>query len=141
MSETDQWFERERLHRAAADGDLEEVRRLIDAGYELDLFDDISYTPLHYAAKHGYVDVMQVLLSAGACVDARDEDRIGDTPLGAVSSNCSLTVAEILICAGADPEAPGWMQLTPLHHASARKRPEGAAVFELLSAAVKRKKT
>ena len=45
------WFENERLHRAAADGDLEEMRNLVAAGYRLDIFDDLGHAPLHYAVK------------------------------------------------------------------------------------------
>ncbi len=46
----DDWFERERLHRAAADGDLPEVERLVRSGAEIDVFDDSRQTPLHHAA-------------------------------------------------------------------------------------------
>lgn len=45
------WFENERLHHAAAEGDLSEMRRLLICGFQLNVFDDLSYAPLHYAVK------------------------------------------------------------------------------------------
>lgn len=41
--------------------------------------DDLSYSPLHYAAAHGGSDMARVLLDAGADLEAKDID--GDTPL------------------------------------------------------------
>jgi len=132
MSADDDWFERERLHRAAEDGDLEEVRRLVAEGCDLDAFDEIAYTPLHYASTRGHIAVMRLLIEAGAGIDARDEEQIGDTPLGAAAQTCTLEVAKILIEAGADPTTPGWMQIRPLDKAAERKRPDGIEVFEYL---------
>ena len=33
----------------------------------------LKQTPLHYASKYGYSEVVQVLLSYGATVDMKDE--------------------------------------------------------------------
>ncbi len=41
----------ERLHRAAEDGDVDAVGALIAEGVPLNEFDDIRYTPLHYAGR------------------------------------------------------------------------------------------
>lgn len=131
-------FERERLHSAAQHGDVEEVRRLLEQGYQLNLFDDLGKTPLHYAAMGGHLDVLNVLLAAGADVNAHDERVIGNTPLREVADTCSFEVAKILVDAGADPAIPGWMQLTALHKARERVRPEGRRVCELLEQAAKR---
>ena len=38
-------FERERLHFAAQDGNVEEVKRLLGIGYQPNLFDDLGKTP------------------------------------------------------------------------------------------------
>lgn len=140
MSHSDSFedtFEREQLHFAAQDGDLELVKRLLNEGYQPNVFDDLGWTPLHYAAKGGHLDVMRLLLASGADVNANDERVIGNTPLGEVASNCSFEVAKILIDAGGDPTIPGWMQLTAIHKAEDRKRPEGKRVLELLEQAAK----
>lgn len=47
----DDWYEAEHLHRAGRDGDVQEIERLILAGYDVNLFDDMGYTPLHHAVE------------------------------------------------------------------------------------------
>ena len=126
------------LHFAAIDGDEARVRTLIAEGRSPDAFDELAKTPLHYAAGHGRIDIMRLLLEAGADVNAHDASRIGNTPLGEVAATCSLPVAELLIDFGADPRIPGWMQLTALHKAKARKSDEGRRVYALLKAAAAR---
>ena len=130
---SEDWYEKEQLHFAAQDGNLEVVQELVERGYEVNAFDeDLSFTPLHYAAKGEYIEVMKYLLSVGADVNAHDPDVSGETPLGEVAQSCSFEVAKILIEAGADPTIPGWMQMTALHRASRRKKLEGLRVYELL---------
>lgn len=70
-------------------------------------------------------EIIQILLDAGADVNAHNESVAGNTPLREVAGSSSLEVAKILIEAGADPTIPGWMQTTALHHAERRKKPEG----------------
>ena len=130
-------FERERLHFAAADGDMARVLALIAEGAPLDAFDDLGRTALHYAAERGHLDIMRALVDAGADVNAHDESRIGDTPLRSVAGNCSYAVAKLLVDAGADPSIPGWMQLTALDASRDRKKPEGKRVHDLLERAAK----
>jgi ankyrin repeat protein len=133
--ESEPWeatFEREQLHFAAQDGNVDEVTRLLAAGYQPNVFDELGKTPLHYAAARGHVDVMRVLLASGADVNANDERVIGNTPLSDVSDTCSLEVAKTLVDAGADPTIPGWMQLTALDRCHRRDDFEGARVNQLL---------
>lgn len=130
--------DREQLHWAAQRGDLPKVRELIASGSPVSEFDDLGFTPLHYASRQGHLEVMRALIEAGADVNAHAERRIGETPLGEVAGNCSFEVAKLLIDAGADPTIPGWMQLTALHRASERKRPEGVRVHQLLRAAAEK---
>ena len=129
----DDWYEREQLHFAAQDGDLERVKELIKDGYDINAFDqDLSWTPLHCAAQYDHIEVVKYLLSQGADVNAYEEDKIGETPLGQVAEECSYEMAETLIKAGADPTIQGWMQLTALYRASKRSNSEGMRVYELL---------
>lgn len=131
-------FEREKLHFAAQEGDVEEVRKFLKEGYQPNLFDELGKTPLHYAAMRGHLDVMNALLAAGADVNARDESVIGNTVLGEVASNCSFEVAKILVDAGADPTIPGWMLLTALDKSQERRKPEGVRVHQLLEHTARR---
>jgi len=118
------------LHFAADDGDLEKVKKFVSAGFNGNAFDgDLSFTPLHYAVKKGHIEVARFLLSVGANVNAHQEEKIGETPLGAVAANCSYEMAKLLVEAGADPTIPRWMQITALDRAKERerKRKEGAS--------------
>lgn len=125
-------FEQEQLHDAAQSGDIEQCKRLLNEGQQPNAFDELGLTPLHYAAQGQHLEVMKLLIDSGADVNAHDERVIGNTPLGEVAGNCSFKVAKLLVDSGADPTIPGWMQLTALHRAQQRKRPEGLRVYQLL---------
>jgi ankyrin repeat protein len=129
----EEWYEKEKLHFAADEGNLEEVKRLIENGYDVNAFDDgMSFTPLHYAVANEHYKVAECLLEAGANINANEEEKIGETPLGQVASNCTYEMAEFLINHGANPIIPGWMQLTALDRAKNRKKKEGKEVYGLL---------
>ena len=123
MTEKCDWFELEKLHRASGDGELQEVERLIENGYDVNAFDeDLAQTPLHRAVISCQLDVVEYLISVGADVNAHDPERIGETPLGEVASNCSYEVARILVDAGANPTIKGWVGKTALDSARARRK-------------------
>ncbi|HEX8697155.1 MAG TPA: ankyrin repeat domain-containing protein [Longimicrobium sp.] len=76
MSETGQFFQ------AVESGDAERVRTLLAAHPELARArDDEGATALHYAAFNGHRPVVDLLLAAGAELNARDA-RFGATPSG-----------------------------------------------------------
>src|ERR1022692_3802929 len=114
----DDWYERElekqRLHRAASSGDIEQMKVLLDEGLPINAFDSLDRTPLHCAAIGGDIEAVQYLINAGADVNAHDEERIGETPLGAVAANCTFDMAKVLVDSGADPTILGWMTNTAL---------------------------
>jgi ankyrin repeat protein len=130
----------ERLHTAAQDGDLDEVRRLVSEGEDVNGFDDLGKTPLHYAVDREHVEVARHLIEHDADVNARHEPSLGNTPLGEVAATCSYAIAKMLVDAGADPTIPGWMQLTALDRARKRKRGDGPGVYELLMRAAESKR-
>jgi ankyrin repeat protein len=125
-------FELDDLHFYAQEGEVQRVKELLEAGFNVNQFDELGKTALHYAAEAENIEIIQILLDAGADVNAYNESVAGNTPLRDVAGSCSLEVAKILIEAGADPTIPGWMQTTALHHAEQRKKPEGRKVYELL---------
>jgi ankyrin repeat protein len=54
------------LHSAAADGDLLEVRRLLEAGADQRIANREGHTPLRVAVLLGHDDICQVLLESRA---------------------------------------------------------------------------
>ncbi len=63
----------------ASVGNCVQVRRAIDAGYDVNEQGESLYTALHVAAENGHAEVARLLLDAGANVDARLTT--GQTPL------------------------------------------------------------
>jgi ankyrin repeat protein len=133
-------YQREQLHRAAREGDLAAVEDLIRKEYPVNRFDDFGNTPLHYAVASGNLAVVDLLLKAGANVNANDERVIGNTPLSDNIDKCSFEMVKRLINAGADPIIPGWMQLTAVDRAAKRTDSDKKKIQQLLSDTVKQRR-
>jgi len=133
-------LQREQLHRAAQDGDLERVKDLLQRKYPVNRFDCLGKTSLHYAVQGGHVHVVDCLIKAGADVNAHDERVIGNTPLSDNARECSFEIAKLLIEAGADPTIPGWMQLNALDRAMRRTDADARKVQRLLQQAAARRR-
>ncbi|XP_076680771.1 uncharacterized protein LOC143375485 [Andrena cerasifolii] len=74
---------------------------------------NISHTPLHFAVINGDIEIIQMLLSRGAKINAISP--YGDTPLhDAVLSN-KIEIIKLLINQGADVNAGDNKDMTPLH--------------------------
>ncbi|MFC1793591.1 ankyrin repeat domain-containing protein [Planctomycetota bacterium] len=105
------------LHKAAAAGDIAEVKRLIDTGANISSLSCDSgssvRTPLHEAAIAGHKDVAEILLSRGAQPDALDNLRY--TPLHCAAEHGHKDMASLLINKGADVNAKTLEDWTPLH--------------------------
>lgn len=139
MDDEDDWVDPEPLHSAAQDGDLPRLQELLAQGHPVNAFDELGFTPLHYAAMNGHEGAARFLIRSGADVDAHDERVIGNTPLGEAARSCSLGMARLLVDAGADPTIPGWMRLCALDQAQTRKRGDGPKIYELLKQAAEKR--
>jgi ankyrin repeat protein len=98
------------------------VSDLIVLGANLDWQDESYYNfaPLHVAAWFGRVEIVRMLIDAGADVEAKDND--GWAPLHRAAGN--VEIARMLIDAGANvnvQDEKGW---TPLHVAALNERVE-----------------
>jgi hypothetical protein len=69
-------------------------------------------TPLHQAARHGFVSVAEALLDHGATIDPRDAK--GQTPLRRAVNCRHLPIVRLLVARGADPHAADRRGVTPL---------------------------
>jgi ankyrin repeat protein len=63
------------LVRAAADGDADRVKQLLEAGASPDVADEDGRTAVTHAAYGGHADVVRLLLEQGADVDRQDATR------------------------------------------------------------------
>ena len=75
------------LIEASEGGDLDEVRRLLDAGADRDAVDEYSMSAAHFAAREGHLEIVQLLRARGANLDGRDG--AGLTPFLGQHSLCA----------------------------------------------------
>jgi ankyrin repeat protein len=102
------------LYDAAKGGDVEQVRRLLAEGAEVNLPDPLD-TPLHAAAAAGRLEVTELLIAAGANIEIHG---FLGTPLHNAAVGGRLEVVELLIAKGADVDAVNAYGSTPLHLAA-----------------------
>lgn len=112
------------LHAAAREGDVDELKRLLqlrggDTGTTdtaattaaavataavaaaVNSVDAAGQTPLHLAADRGHVEAIQVLVHAGADISAQDHDGIGILQAAVIGGH--VRVCQLLLELGADP--------------------------------------
>ena len=58
------------IHDAALDGDIDEVQRQLDAGVDPNLKSSKGATPLFYAVYGGHLEIVELLITRGADVNA-----------------------------------------------------------------------
>ncbi|XP_062494369.1 NF-kappa-B inhibitor beta [Pezoporus occidentalis] len=92
-----------------------------EARAQLDSVNYDGYTPLHIAVLRKDVEMVELLLSAGADLN-KPEPSCGRSPLHLAVEAQSPEVAEVLLRAGADPGARMYVGYTALY--SARHRPD-----------------
>ncbi len=114
----------------------DKVQRLLALGADIDVRNYKGKTALHYAAKAGFLKVINLLIKRGAPLDATDND--GETPLfDAIRSTIKdsqkqRAALEALIVAGANLNVKNKKGLTPLQVAQRMRRAEARKVVELL---------
>jgi ankyrin repeat protein len=117
------------LMLAAVEGHVEVVRRLIDAGSEIN---GEGWTALHYAAWKGRLDVCKLLISKGADIDVRGPN--GITPVMMAVRSGDLDTVKWLVWEVADLDAQtidgatalSWAEKFELKEISAHLRQAGA---------------
>lgn len=107
------------LHDAAARGDLDAIRVLLDHGADVNGRNSFSGgTPLHAAIapklRPGLLKpTVELLLARGANLEVKDND--GRTPLYAAAEGSTAEAVELLLSRGANVNARNTAQQTPLH--------------------------
>ena len=115
-----------------------EIQTLLALGADIDVRNHKGKTALHYAAKAGFLKVINLLIEKGATIDAPDKN--GETPLfDAIRSTIKdgekqRASLEALLVKGANPNATNHKGLTPLQVAQRMRRAEAEKVIKLLQA-------
>lgn len=99
--------------RAALEGDLVTLQKLLDRGTSPDTTDADGNTLLMLAARGGHVKVAELLVSRKASVSQKS--KVGDTALMAAALKGEIPMAAFLLEHGAELNPAGW---TPLHYAA-----------------------
>ena len=114
----------------------DEIQRLLALGADIDIRNYKGKTGLHYAAKAGFLKVMELLLENGATLDALDNN--DETPLFEAirstikSSEKQRAALEMLLIQGANPNLKNRKGQTPLSIAKRMRRAGAEKIVELL---------
>ncbi len=87
------------LHKAVKLNDVETVQKLMKFGI-VNVANALGYTPLHSAAYAGHVEIAEILIKAGADVNA--QTKLGKTPLWWAADQRHAKMVELLLRSGAD---------------------------------------
>lgn len=86
-----------------------------------------GWAPLHYAATHGHLAVMTLLLDNHAYIDAASPN--GTTPLMMAAHYGTPSAVKLLLEAGADPMLKNEQGLSALDFAQRANRPDSAEII------------
>ncbi|XP_046542728.1 uncharacterized protein LOC124253050 [Haliotis rubra] len=106
------------LHSACSEGNLAEVKRILDTGRaDVNCRSVGGMTPVMWAALRGHRDVVELLVSRGADVSLVDDD--GNNILHwACEGGDRKTVEFVLSLDGVDINSRGWKSITPVMEAA-----------------------
>mgnify|MGYP000235762533 FL=1 len=84
------------IHDAIMNENIDEVQLQLAAGADVNEENSIGYTPLHYAAGVGRIDIVELLIEHGANINATDSSNKGATPLDYAHWKGQMEVVEVL---------------------------------------------
>ena len=120
------------IWKAAANGDIEAIRRHLEAGTEVDAKQPPGgSTPLLIAATFGRGEAVKLLIEKGANVNAKSND--GATPLHGAAFFCRAEIVKLLMSHGADVNAKNIRGETPIDAVAAEWSPELEGIYKGLT--------
>ena len=115
------------LSDAVRTGNIEDVKKHLSAGADVNEKDMYEDTPLYEAVKLGYKEIAELLLANGADVNVKNDD--GWVPLHMATVLGHKQLVELLVTNGADVNAKGDDGSTPMHYAAWYNRKEAAELL------------
>jgi ankyrin repeat protein len=91
---------RTELQWAVADGDLEQVKKLIADAVDVNETGPQRLTAVHLASENGHSEILAALIEVGAKFDQMDEQRMRPLHLAANAGIARMLIAEALFSAG-----------------------------------------
>ena len=119
------------LQPAIINGDVEQIHWLIDQGLDVEVLEwrnQHGETPIFQAVAMGMANIVELLINAGADVNAVDD--LGGTPIFYAATIRLADIVELLINAGADVNAVNEMGITPIEQVGLPQN-----IFDMLLAA------
>jgi hypothetical protein len=116
------------LHWAAANGETEVARMLLDHGIEVNTQCKSGWTALYWAAHYGHTETAKLLLDRSANVNAKDPT-LGWAPLHFAGYRGHADTAALLLERGADANIANVWGEVPLHWAARRGHTDTIAVL------------
>ena len=117
------------LMLAAITNQLVWAQKLIDKGADVN---QKGWTPLHYAATKGHIEMMRLLMEHHAYLDAESPN--GTTPLMMAAHYGTPMATKLLLEEGADPRLKNRLGISALEFARKANKPESAQYIEAFEA-------
>jgi len=117
---------------AAINGQLDICQKLITRGADVN---KTGWTPLHYAATRGHLDVIKLLLENYAYIDAESPNKT--TPLMMAASYGTAETVQLLLDEGADPTLKNMQELSAIDFAQRAGKNDSA---ELIAAFMRKQR-
>ena len=112
------------LSDAVRTGNIEDVKKHLAAGADVNAKDMYEDTPLYEAVKLGYKGIAELLLANGADVNVKNN--VGWVPLHMATALDHKEIVELLVTNGANVDAKDDDGSTPMHYAAWYDRKEVA---------------
>lgn len=126
LSEKEEYTDR--LYSATVDGNLEEVKALVELGVDVNPR-AMRISPLLYALNRENLDIVEYLVEGGADLDYKSAMLRGKTALMTAVRQGNEELAQLFLEKGANPNVRDDVGLTALHWAAAEA---GESMVELL---------
>jgi ankyrin repeat protein len=96
------------------------VKILLMRGISPNIKDAYRFSPLHLAARYGCFESVEVLVAAGATIDEPGDNDMTPLHCACFSLRPDPQIVKLLLRSGANPNAPSYQRLYPLHYATKR---------------------